>query len=122
MMGSAWRVVLDLLSVCALFGTAAIALAAYRLQKQTAETMEAEKILDRMAALEKERAEAPSKDDFGRLEARVTAVERHGSRLESSIASVQASIDGQGQMLAAIRTSVNLIQEHLLAQARGGAQ
>jgi len=119
MMDPNWRVAADFLSVGALFFTALVALLSYRFQKAAAESLKSEKIVDRVANLERAFGQLPTKEDFKRLETRQNDADDHRVQLERSVAGIQASIEGLGKMMQGISNSVNLIQTHLLAQARG---
>lgn len=119
MMDPNWRVAADFLSVGALFFTALVALLSYRFQKSTTEALKSEKLVDRVEELEATLARLPTKDDFKRLENRQNDADDRRVQLERSVAGIQASIEGLGKMMQGIGNSVNLIQTHLLAQARG---
>lgn len=119
MMDPNWRVAADFLSVAALFFTALVALLSYRFQKMTTASLRSEKIVDRVIELENALARLPTKDDFKRLEDRQNDADDRRVQLERSVAGIQASLEGLGKMMQGISNSVNLIQTHLLAQARG---
>ncbi len=120
MMESNWRVALDLGSLVALVATAVIAWAAYKLQKKTNERMDEAKVLERIEALEHSQSTAPTRRDIERMEDRIMGTERHVNSLDSKITGVQASVDGLAKLIAGVSSGVQVIQQHLLAQSRGG--
>lgn len=102
-----WRALLDFASLLVLGISSFTSWRMLRLQRGLAQKVDAEKLEERVQALELRIELIPSHADMSLLQVRM-------GNVETGIARLQAQSEGNGTALAVLTRGVEMIQEHLL--------